>query len=694
MRSFSSFYHKTFLSTVSALCLISATTFADSLPLKEISLSNAGLLQMTHRGDVDGNQDFELTAQSNHIDDILKSLVIIDPKGTINSVSLPGKAPLSEKFEGLSIPPQATSSLKFLLESLKGHELRVENQGAEASGRLVTTDIEYHQTQDTKYLKPIYKLSLMGDDGLSIITIYDLAQIKIENKALRADFKKALNALKETNEKSAKTIKISLNGNDDRIVEYSYVIPAPLWKSAYRMILPDFKSKNKTGFLQGWAILENMSGQDWDDVTLSLTSGSPVTFKQNLYESYYRARPNLPIKTVGALKPHNDEGSINNPSYMHSEKNMAVRSKRSQKLASFDAAPELMAMEEASFARAPMPQSASMSDGLAQLQQAIKTKETVASQTITLGSTISLPHSHSMMAPVINNKLPMEAVSFFKSGTQDKNPYASVLLKNDSDVSLPTGIVTLYNNNTYLGDAEMPNFPKGEERMIPYALDTDVDISERKTFKRQESSIIAARGTLKLKVIQTYTYEYLVNNNASEDRLIVIDIPKQSDWSIVDDKNAQYDIEETPNFHRLRVNVNAQKAHKFDIKLTKDMWQTIAIGNLSKNRLLQIASNNPSERTAAALRELAKEYAEIDDIKNEINITNRKIQEIERSQKRIRDNLGSIPSNSNLAKRYLNDMEDQEDQISSLQEKKQRLDNDKDAALKTFQKKLFSYNWK
>ena len=36
--------------------------------------------------------------------------------------------------------------------------------------------------------------------------------------------------------------------------------------------------------LQGWAVLENMSGQDWSKVELTLLSGNPVSFRQAIYE--------------------------------------------------------------------------------------------------------------------------------------------------------------------------------------------------------------------------------------------------------------------------------------------------------------------------------------------------------------------------------------------------------------------------
>uniref|UniRef100_UPI0013D8B7A8 DUF4139 domain-containing protein n=1 Tax=Acinetobacter baumannii TaxID=470 RepID=UPI0013D8B7A8 len=62
--------------------------------------------------------------------------------------------------------------------------------------------------------------------------------------------------------------------------------------------------------LQGWATVENLSGQDWKDVELTLVSGRPVAFRQALYEAYYVKRPEVPIEVAGRLMPSVDRGGV------------------------------------------------------------------------------------------------------------------------------------------------------------------------------------------------------------------------------------------------------------------------------------------------------------------------------------------------------------------------------------------------
>ena len=73
-----------------------------------------------------------------------------------------------------------------------------------------------------------------------------------------------------------------------------------MWKASYRLTLPGDPSAPKAA-LQGWATVENLSGQDWKDVELTLVSGRPVAFHQALYEAYYVTRPEVPVEVADRL---------------------------------------------------------------------------------------------------------------------------------------------------------------------------------------------------------------------------------------------------------------------------------------------------------------------------------------------------------------------------------------------------------
>src|SRR5258708_26165564 len=79
----------------------------------------------------------------------------------------------------------------------------------------------------------------------------------------------------------------------------SYTLAAPIWKTSYRVVLDD----SGKPFFQGWAIVDNVSDEDWRDVSLSMVSGSPVSFIQPLQQPLYRYRPVMEIPGDLNLKP-------------------------------------------------------------------------------------------------------------------------------------------------------------------------------------------------------------------------------------------------------------------------------------------------------------------------------------------------------------------------------------------------------
>src|SRR5690606_36212377 len=116
-----------------------------------------------------------------------------------------------------------------------------------------------------------------------------------------------------------------------RDVTLAYVVDAPLWKTAYRVVLPE-DGKEK-GLLQGWAVVENMTANDWNSVDLTLVSGNPVTFREELYQSYHVQRPEIPVQVFGRVMPRVDTGSINTASMMEMESDAASPARSREKKA-------------------------------------------------------------------------------------------------------------------------------------------------------------------------------------------------------------------------------------------------------------------------------------------------------------------------------------------------------------------------
>ena len=105
-----------------------------------------------------------------------------------------------------------------------------------------------------------------------------------------------------------KPVTINFTGDGERHVRIGYVVETPVWKTSYRLILPaGAQDKPK---IQGWAIVENQTDNDWNGVQLSLVSGRPISFIQDLYQPLYIPRPVVQPELYVSLTPQQYDGGI------------------------------------------------------------------------------------------------------------------------------------------------------------------------------------------------------------------------------------------------------------------------------------------------------------------------------------------------------------------------------------------------
>src|SRR5439155_15461645 len=85
-----------------------------------------------------------------------------------------------------------------------------------------------------------------------------------------------------------------------REVRVGYVVENPIWKTSYRLVLD---KKGSKPFLQGWAVVENPTDEDWKGVRMALVSGRPISFQMDLYTPLYVPRPVVEPELFASLRP-------------------------------------------------------------------------------------------------------------------------------------------------------------------------------------------------------------------------------------------------------------------------------------------------------------------------------------------------------------------------------------------------------
>jgi hypothetical protein len=285
--------------------LLNLPVFAQSedppLPLRRVTLYQHGVGYFERQGKVTGDQEVGFTFDAAQLNDVLKSLVVLDlQRGRITSVTYDSTKPLDRRLEEFGLKLDATNgaSLTTLLGQLKGARTEVRAGSASVTGVIVGIEKRSRTQGSEKTETP--ELVLMSEGGeLRSIAFDQIRSVKLLDAGLREDLERYLGILQSTHRKNARRLTIRATGEGERDLFLSYVVETPIWKTTYRIVL-DAKAKP---FLQGWAVVDNVQDEDWSDVTLSLVSGAPVSFIQDLQSPLYRERPVVEIPEELSVAP-------------------------------------------------------------------------------------------------------------------------------------------------------------------------------------------------------------------------------------------------------------------------------------------------------------------------------------------------------------------------------------------------------
>ena len=261
---------------LAAVLALPGLAVAQDLVLRRVMLSSGGLGYFEYEASVEGDAVLKLTVALEQVDDVLKSLVVYDDKGGVGGLSLPGREPLKQAFKDLPFDEEALASPASLLATLKGAQISVGGSRA-MSGRVVSVEPETATTNDGKTTIRRTRVTLLTDRGLQQFILEDAENLQFAEAALRDKIGQALMAIQSNRAREARTIDLSARGQGKRTVRVAYIVEAPVWKASYRLTLPGDNAP-RSG-LQGWATVENLSGQDWKNIELTLVSGRPVAFQ-------------------------------------------------------------------------------------------------------------------------------------------------------------------------------------------------------------------------------------------------------------------------------------------------------------------------------------------------------------------------------------------------------------------------------
>jgi hypothetical protein len=283
-----------------------------ALPIHQVVLFNSGIGYFQREGDVSGNARINLSFPADSVNDLLKSLILQDlGGGRINSVNYDSHDPIDKTLRSFALDLTTNPTFGQILNQARGEKIELgrlkDGKPEKITGVIIGMETQRRQIKD-QFLDQEF-LNLNGAKGLEKIPLVQVLGVKFLNPLLEREFQRALQLLASSHDTMKKTVSLGFDGQGKRHVRVGYVVEHPIWKTSYRLRL----EPNGRAFLQGWALVENTSDDDWNNVRMVLVSGRPISYQMNLYEPLYIPRPFVEPELFASLRPPVYSGAMGEP---------------------------------------------------------------------------------------------------------------------------------------------------------------------------------------------------------------------------------------------------------------------------------------------------------------------------------------------------------------------------------------------
>ncbi len=682
---------------------------AARLPVTRVVLYKNGVGYFEHAGHVRDSQDVNVDFTTAQLNDVLKSLTVLDlGKGRITGVSYNSTAPLERQLGSLRLPIGENPTTAQFLDALRGARVEVRNGTLSASGRLLSIEereiLTGHDAAktgadgDTPGGKiGLTQVSLVSDSGE--VRIFDLTPattVRVVEKDVNEEVGKYLGLVASTRSQDVRRMTISTAGDGDRDLLISYVSEVPVWKSTYRIVIPN----DGKPLLQGWAIVDNTVGEDWKNVELSLVAGAPQSFVQELSQPYYTRRPVVPLPENAMLTPQTHEAT------MVEEQGPPAAAPRATGVVGgvpggvpggsmggvmggvYNAVPRpLKALDTGASATIP-PRTAVPRPDATQIAENLESGTTVG-QSQELGDLfeyklkdrVTIRKNQSALVPILQSRIDAEKVSVWNPS--EKAVLHALWLDNTSNLTLDGGSFNVLEGDAFAGEGLMDAIKPGEKRIMSYAADLGVLVDARQKAENQRvTKVVIEHGVMTQSTQERQENTYTIRNRDTSARAVVIEHPARPGWKLTDDDAKP--VESTASFHRFRFNLDPKKTATLVVKEYRPLVNRYQITNISDSEIKFFFEQKMiNAEVEKALKQILAQKSDIAVI--EAVITGRKAQvtSISEDQQRVRENMKALKGSAEekaLVERYVRELNEQEDKVQALRREIGELQQKRDAA--------------
>jgi len=560
------------------------------------------------------------------------------------------------------------------------------------------------EKEDDKPQTIAHFLVIASDTGeISSFDLADVRSVKLLDEGTKRDLNEFASATASTRRRDAKTITVTSEGVGQREMVVSYTVAAPIWKTTYRVVL-DAEGKP---FFQGWAIVDNVSDESWQNVQLSLVSGSPVSFIQNLQKPLYRYRPIIPIPEDLNLRPQiydpeAGEGSGSGSGNGSGDGYGDGAGSGGRGAPPPAAAKTLFEGANNNFIVSTGFAGTTVSDAIVNEKSGVQTAATGEEIgdlfEYKIEQPVSVERNRSALIPIIQTRMEGERVSIFREqspDTTDDNedeetkavrtanprPMSGLLLKNITAMTFEGGSMTILDRDAYAGEALMERLRPKEQRLISFALDLGTLVRIEQKEDREPARLVKViNGVFQAHYFKSDKKIYHLTNQTERTRTVYIEHPVRQGW-ILSDLFAKPDYT-TARFYRFRVELKPFESKEITVAENLGMMDKYNLTDLSPKDLdVFVSSKFIDEPTRARLAKLIDLRMKINQINAQLESSEAESEAITKDQERFRENIEALaktPEAKQLIERYIAKANEQESRLEEITKSRQTMADEKD----------------
>ncbi len=592
------------LALCSTACATGRTAFANaetSLELERVVLYRNGVGYFERHGEV-SDSTLRIRVRRDQVNDLLKSLTVVDEDGQAVSVSMP-LDPETWAAAALSALTPGRGSLAEILDGLRGTEVTLYTTLGRLRGRVVMVE-RIVDEPDPDARAPLrggaapasavsqrdYKVTLMRGRDLKVVRLSKVRDMTLHDGDLAMQLHRRLDASSGQGMFQQVEVAIRLAGAKQHRLTVSYVVAAPMWKPTYRVVLPEDGAQGPA-LLQGWAVVDNTSGEDWDEVDLALTSGEPIAFRYDLHTPRTvsrsdlteagvskRARVALGETTYGEVAPEEpteaydyEEADGDDWAAPMGEAEAKPRDdRRKKRKAAKVSVGGRSGAAGGTAANKPSPSASPASRGEYQsgfdvealrrsTLASTRAKQVSGMTRYDLEQPVTVPNGTSTMVAVLNESVEAEQTFLYRPGGAgigyDANPYRVVRFTNSTGFVLEPGPISIMAGDSFVGEGLSEAVSTGTSATIPFAVEPSILVSSTSKYSGDEMHLLRiSRGVLEVESFaRTITTWSVKGKKAAAGYRVLVRHPKAGwNYELISPKD---DVEVLPDGYLVPVAV-------------------------------------------------------------------------------------------------------------------------------------------